>query len=197
MNQIAGMDPEKADKESSASRPMAVATLWGFAEATLFFIVPDVWTSVAGRTQLKTGLQACLFAMAGALLGGTLMYVWGSLDEAAAITVVEKLPAISTDMVERANSELDEHKGFALFTGPLRVTPYKIYAVHSSGAGIGFVTFLLVSLPSRLIRFLAITLFSHYALKLLPLFRIKIRPLTALVTAWVVFYIFYFTLLPG
>jgi hypothetical protein len=178
------MELPSASQKGFTKRSMLVAVFWGLGEATLFFLVPDVWTSIAGRTKLKNGLMACLFAGAGALVGGTMMYVWGSADEARAISVVEKVPAISLEMTERAN-------------GPLRITPYKIYAVYSSGAGIGYLTFLLVSLPSRLIRFLAVTILSHYALKLLPLFRIKVSPLVVLVAAWVIFYGFYFALLPG
>ncbi len=51
-----------------------VAGLWGLAEATLSFIVPDVWLSLASRRCLKTGLQACLWALASALAGGVLVY---------------------------------------------------------------------------------------------------------------------------
>jgi membrane protein YqaA with SNARE-associated domain len=191
------MEAEASGRNQFPGWPMVVAALWGFAEATLFFIVPDVWTSINGRARLKTGLLACLFAVAGALGGGTVMYVWGSVDAGGAIGLVEKLPAISLEMTERAHSELEARGEVALFTGPLRVTPYKIYAIFSPGAGIGYLTFLLVSLPSRLIRFTAVTLFCHYALKLLPLVRIKLDPLIVLVLGWVFFYVFYFSLLPG
>jgi hypothetical protein len=66
-----------------------VAGLWGLAEATLFFIVPDVWLSLAGRQQLKSGLQACLWALAGPLAGGALVYVWGVYDRPEALAVIE------------------------------------------------------------------------------------------------------------
>lgn len=46
-----------------------IAALWRFAEATLFFIAPNVWLSLAGRQELRRGLMACLYALAGALLG--------------------------------------------------------------------------------------------------------------------------------
>jgi membrane protein YqaA with SNARE-associated domain len=51
-----------------------VALIWGFAEASLFFIVPDVWLSFAGREKLSKGIRACVFALAGALIGGAVMY---------------------------------------------------------------------------------------------------------------------------
>ncbi|GEM_PF-3959884 len=48
-----------------------VALAWGFAEATLFFIVPDVWLTLVARERLRTGLIASLYSLAGALAGGT------------------------------------------------------------------------------------------------------------------------------
>jgi hypothetical protein len=38
----------------------AIALIWGFAEATLFFVVPDVWLTLAGRDKFHRGLVACL-----------------------------------------------------------------------------------------------------------------------------------------
>jgi len=34
----------------------AIALIWGFAEATLFFVVPDLWLTLAGRDKLHRGL---------------------------------------------------------------------------------------------------------------------------------------------
>lgn len=174
-----------------------VAALWGFLEATLFFIVPDVWTSMAGRSRLRTGLLACLVAVAGALAGGTVMYYWGAADPAAAGAVVEKVPAISPVMMEQARAGLEERGVSALFFGPLRVTPYKVFAIYSQAAGIGLPAFILVSCLSRLLRFFITTTFCHYALKLLPLLHLRVDPLLALGLGWAVFYAFFFSLLPN
>ena len=52
---------------------------------SLFFIVPDVWISfVAVRRGWKAGVWAACFACLGALIGGSVMYVWGSRDAEAA-----------------------------------------------------------------------------------------------------------------
>ena len=59
------------------------AGLWGLAEATLFFIVPDVWLNLAGRRRLEAGLL-------GALIGGALIYFWGAHDKPGAVTLMEK-----------------------------------------------------------------------------------------------------------
>ena len=190
--------------ESSERKPngnpgwvSGVAVLWGFAESVLFFLVPDVWTSIAGRSKLKCGLFACLYAVGGALVGGTVMYVWGANDLDGASAIVEKLPAINQAMVERVQVELEEQGSFALFVGPLRVTPYKVYSIHALQSGIGFGLFLLVSAISRLIRFVAITVFCHYALKLGPIIGLKVNPLILLVVGWIAFYTFYFFVMPN
>jgi len=61
----------------SALRDHAVAGLWGFAEATAFFVVPDVWLSAVALRNLPRGLTGAASATAGALVGGA---VGGVLD---------------------------------------------------------------------------------------------------------------------
>ena len=75
---------------------MLIAGIWGFAEATLFFIVPDVWlTLIAVRRGLVPALAACGWALAGALAGGLAMYAWGVFDSAAARDVRQpSVPAL-------------------------------------------------------------------------------------------------------
>ena len=70
--------------------PFAAAFAWGFAEATLFFVVPDVWlTLIAVRRGLRPALVACGWALAGALAGGLAMYAWGAFDTATAREALE------------------------------------------------------------------------------------------------------------
>ena len=45
---------------------VAVA-VWGFAEATLFFIVPDVLLSYVALKNLRAALLTCFIATGGAL----------------------------------------------------------------------------------------------------------------------------------
>lgn len=46
------------------------AFAWGLAEATFFFIVPDVFTTRLALQDFKRALISCIFTLAGALLGG-------------------------------------------------------------------------------------------------------------------------------
>jgi hypothetical protein len=173
------------------------ALLWGLAEATVFFIVPDVWLSFAGRTKLRAGLAASLYCLAGAMAGGALIYLWGRHDLSEATDLVEKVPAISTAMVERVQEELSEMGVLAVLFGPLKGTPYKVYAAQAFHAGIGIWLFLLISIPARLIRFVLVTAFCYYALKGLVRWRPGWNRVVVLFVGWVLFYIFYFTVMPG
>ncbi len=175
----------------------AIAALWGLAEATVFFIVPDVWLTVAGRRDLRRGLFACLFALAGALAGGALMYGWGARDAAAALRLIETLPAIDAAMVVRVEEALRAQGLHAMVLGPLSGTPYKIYAVHAGAAGIDWWLFLLLSVPARIIRFVGVTVVAHYALRVVAHLQPAWNPLLVLVVGWSLFYAGFFASMPG
>jgi len=51
------------------------AFLWGFAEATLFFIVPDVLlTLLAVRFGWRRAIMPLLFCLSGAVVGGAVFF---------------------------------------------------------------------------------------------------------------------------
>jgi len=172
-----------------------LAGIWGLAEATVFFIVPDVWLSIVGRDKLRTGLIACVYSLAGALLGGLVMYFWASTDQASATQLLNKIPAINSELIKDVNSQLIEQGLVAVLFGPLSGTPYKIYAVQAAGLGLSLWPFLLVSLGARLLRFMFVTILCHYALKIVNRVIDKKYNLSILIIGWIVFYLFYFTIM--
>jgi len=90
-------------------RANVIASLWGFAEATLFFIVPDVLLSWLALRSRRTAFLACLYALAGALVGGTAMWVWGRFDPQTARQLIASLPAIDTAIIASAHQQLADH----------------------------------------------------------------------------------------
>lgn len=136
------------------SRDDRVAALWGFAEATIFFLVPDVWISaVALRAPWRAAWRAAVWALLGALVGGTVMHVWGATAAAAAERVLDWVPAIAPETIARVRGEL-RHDGYlAVLLGPLGGTPYKIYAVESGRLGMPLAGLLAITVPARLLRF--------------------------------------------
>ncbi|WP_052807312.1 hypothetical protein [Risungbinella massiliensis] len=139
---------------------MLAAFVWGLAEATIFFIIPDVILTYIALQNIKKALLACLFALIGALIGGTSLYFWSLSDPATVITVLNIIPAINSEMIQEVERSLRQDGLLAMVLGPTQGIPYKIYASYASYAptvGIGYLTFLLASIPARLMRFLAVT----------------------------------------
>ena len=172
---------------------MLIAGLWGFAEATLFFLVPDVWlTSLAVRRGLKPALLSCLAALAGALLGGLAMYSWGAANPEAARDMLDRVPAIDPTMIAEVRTALSEDGVTAIFLGPLYGVPYKIYAVEAAGAGIALTSFLAASIPARLLRFVLLTV-AAWSISAALSRRTAPRARTALpIAVWAAFYAAYF-----
>ena len=172
-----------------------IAGLWGFAEATLFFLVPDIWlTAIAARRVLISALLACLAALAGALLGGLAMYGWGASNPETARAVLDWVPGINVTMITEVQTALNEDGAMAMFLGPLQGVPYKLYAVEAAGAGVGLAAFLAISVPARLVRFLMLTVAVLAISRALsghvgPRFRTGL-----LAGAWIVFYAAFFTI---
>ncbi len=177
------------------ARANAIASLWGFAEATLFFIVPDVLLSWLALRSTKSGLIACLFALLGALVGGSAMWLWGRIDPDSARAIFELLPAIGGDSIASVQMQLADSGITALFLGPLGGTPYKIYAVEAANLGFGLAIFLAVSIPARLTRFVLVTIASGVASRVLRR-RFSLRTVQMIhVGCWAVFYAWFFTVM--
>ncbi len=183
--------------DSPSARPVnALAAVWGAAEATLFFIVPDVLLSRIALQDRRQALLACLWALGGALLGGALIWTAGYIDPAPARSLFVEIPAISLGMIERVQEQIEDLGLWAVFIGPLIGTPYKLYALEAATAGFGWLPFLLVSVPARLLRFVVIVLLTSAIANGLRRFA-SMRVLRAChLLAWTAFYAWYFTVMP-
>jgi membrane protein YqaA with SNARE-associated domain len=177
---------------------MATAALWGFAEATLFFIVPDVLLSaIAVWRGRRAALHATAWTIAGAILGGLLMYRWSVRDCVGVVAVLDHLPAVSAAMIVGVRDALERSGAGGMVIGAFTGVPYKIYAVMAPQAGVSLATFLAVSMPARALRFVAVVLLADRVNRLLAA-RLSLRGRTTLLAAvWLVFYGFYFALMPS
>ncbi len=175
---------------------MILAFLWGFAEATFFFIIPDVIITLFALHGFRSGLDASLLALAGALLGGSGMYWWAVFRKDKAYHFVLGVPAIGEKMMQQVQIGLKKDGLFAMVLGPLRGIPYKSYAILAPRAGIGFIPFLLASIPARFIRFILTALLAWViAEKLFPGFSMSVK-YGVWSIVWVIVYIIYFRLHP-
>lgn len=176
-----------------------VAGLWGTAEATVFFIVPDLWTSWLALHNPKRGMATTVSALAGALVGGATTYTTAqSMTSEATENALTSVPGISADMVTDVARQLDEQGWVALVLGPTRGVPYKIYACTLGHGEASFGTFMALSVPARMLRFLAVTGGVAGLGKLADRLGLSQKGKSVIfVAGWAGFYTWYFTLGPG
>lgn len=134
----------------------AFAFLWGLAEATLFFIVPDVLLSLLALKNRRHAWIASGYAVAGAMLGGALMYAWTARDAGQVYSLLVSIPAISPELIDRARAQLDEWGYPSLFAGAFSGVPYKLYASEAGAAVLPLAGLLAVTIPARALRFVLV-----------------------------------------
>jgi len=178
----------------SSRAALAIAFAWGLAEATFFFIVPDVLLTLLARGALKPALKASGAALAGALVGGACMYAFASAAPDAARAALDYVPAISPTLIARVAGQTDEYGLIAILTGPLKGIPYKIYAVCWGAQGRSFAGFLLISIPARYVRFFLSAVVARLLARALEPFTKRRASVEILILAgiWTAFYGFYF-----
>lgn len=170
-----------------------IASIWGFAEATLFFFVPDIWISILALQSGRQGLIACLYAFVGAVVGGLIMYYLGRADVQSMNKLLNKIPAIRMEDILKVQSDIQKSGATAVLFGPMSGIPYKIYAVNAH-SDMSVTAFALVSIPARLIRFIFIALITTFASERFLATFSPIGKLQIVLIVWVTFYIVYFLL---
>lgn len=173
---------------------VALSFFWGLAEATLFFIVPDVLLSLVSIFSLRRVWRHIAAAIAGAVAGGALMFFWAQTNPDSARGAVEKVPFVTEAMFAHVDAGFRKSGMLALYRGPMTGTPYKIYALAAPKFA-SFASFVLATIPARGWRFILVSLFSAACAGVL---RVRWnRSLGQLARwhalAWTVFYVFYWT----
>jgi hypothetical protein len=171
-----------------------IGFLWGFAEGTLFFIIPDILLSWASLTGAKRGMKIAGAIVAGALVGGLCMYVWAESKPASARSVVASVPFVRTVMFEKVREDYSVHGVAGMLRGPSSGIPYKIYAVLAPPF-CGLLQFLLTSIPARLERLaLSWFIFTIFGWLFGSWMRIHRRlTITLFAIVWIGIYAFYWT----
>jgi hypothetical protein len=134
-------------------RGRLAAFAWGAAEASFFFLVPDILLSFVALTAPRRVGGHLAVAMAGALLVGALMFQWSASTSLARMWVA-KVPRVSASMFDQADADLRSHGAWGAVFGPARGIPYKVYAVQAPGHAITLGAFVVASVPARLWRML-------------------------------------------
>jgi membrane protein YqaA with SNARE-associated domain len=154
------------------------AFAWGLAESTFFFFVPDILFTATALFSFKASLRQIALVLAGALVGGSLMFTWGLRDPERARSAVGKVPFVTGRMLEKVDIDLASSGLWGMCKGPMSGIPYKAYAVRAGKHG-SWPLFIIASVPARLERLLlAWLVFTAAAIPLRK--RIREHPRVAL-----------------
>jgi len=123
------------------------------------------------------------------------MFCWGNYNLKGAEGFLTEIPAIDKQLLQKVEGQIENDGVKATFYGPITGRPYKIYSVYAGAKGISFPSFLLVSIPARLLRFILLTWITWWvASKLLAKLQVRSRTLI-LSGIWIAFYGWYFSVM--
>ena len=119
------------------------------------------------------------------------MFTW-AVQGPGAHNAVAHVPAVHTAMFERADHDFQLYGIWGVSLGPVRGIPYKVYAVEAP-AYYRLWSFLLVTVPARLWRLLAVWIgFAGAGMLLRKLGRESLAPVLHAIF-WIVTYAIYWT----
>lgn len=170
---------------------------WSFAEAILFVIVADLPISwIAVRHGWRRASLAALIASVAASAGGAVTYVLAAANPERMRELTAALPGIDFAMIDAAAGDLVSGGSAAMLVGALSGVPYKLYALAAGAQDWGLLAFTAASPFVRLPRFmLAALLPALIASSLSPWLGLRAR-LRLLAAFWLLFYAFYFAVMP-
>jgi membrane protein YqaA with SNARE-associated domain len=163
--------------------------VWGFAEASFFFVVPDVIISLVTMFSPRQGLKQVGAALVGATVGGMLLFSLAHHDPDAAHGLLRHVPWLRAGMIEDARRDFHEEGAWGMMRGPAKGLPYKVYAVLAP-AHISWLAFLLVTPLDRVSRFFG-TWMTFSAVRWFLRRRIDAHPritIAAMAVKWLLFY---------
>lgn len=174
--------------------PLWAGFLFGFAEATLFFVVPDVIITWAALFSPRQAIRQLAAVLCGSLVGGIVMYSLARLHPELMRSAVDAVPFIPSVMFDTVQSGFDAHGAWSMCMGPLSGIPYKVYAVLAP-VHVPLLLFVLISIPARIERLalsLAIFVAAGWAFRRFQPGRM-VPPVLAFITYWTVVYVSYWT----
>jgi len=169
-----------------------ISGLWGFAEATFFFVIPDVFLSLIAVLQWPRTWKHVLSAVAGAVLGGAFLFHLAAADQQKARAAVIRVPFIREHMLAKVDDGLRNEGWYALFWGSIEGIPYKLYAVEAPRFTLE-TRFLLATPPARAVRFFLVwSCFGLVSGWLRTRFALRISHLLPIYSlVWIVVYALY------
>jgi len=182
----------------STPAAVRVAGVWAFAEAILWFIVPDVWIGLVGLFAPRRVPVSVAAIILGAMAGAAVLAVLTTVAPAGVGGLLTGIPGIRPDDLATVRSELESQGLPAFLGGAFQGNPVKLYVHEATLLGFGPPAILFVAL-NRVVR---VGLFGLVMAAIGIIARRLIRriPRVALATyvgSWTVFYVAYFAMRAG
>ena len=108
-----------------------LGVLWGLAEATVFFLVPDILITASALFAPRRSFAQMIAILIGALIGGALLYTAADKYPDETKAVVLQVPFIKMRTLEESDRQMQEHGMLAIPLGAFSGVPYKTYAVNA------------------------------------------------------------------
>lgn len=173
-----------------------VGFIWGLAESTVFFVVPDVGVAFIAAMSPRDWWKPALASIVGTLVGSIFLFlaihVWIG---GHASQLLLSVPGIHPAMVALATARISDHGAGALLPAAFQGIPYKVYATQLTLAGVSLPMLLLWTIPSRALRLVPVAAAAGAGGSILQgslrrHFRLWVG---AYVLFWVAFYAWYWT----
>lgn len=173
---------------------LAIVAIWSAAEAAIFFLVADIPISwIAIKSGIRAGLVAAATAAIASLGGALAVFAWAGQDATGATATMTALPGIDRALI--TDAAYLYHQGcWSMLQGSFTGVPFKLFALEAAQRSDA--AFLLVAPLLRFPRYFAVALLlGGIGNALAPITTLRQR-LIALSCAWILFYAFYFTVMP-
>jgi len=173
-----------------------VGFVWGLAESTVFFIVPDVGVAFVAAMSPRNWWKPALTSIAGTLVGAVILFLAIQLWVSASAThLLLRIPGIHPASLALASARVSDHGAGALLVAAFQGIPYKVYATELTLAGVSLPVLLLWTIPSRALRLVPVAAAAGAGGRILQgsLRRHFGLWVGAYVLFWVAFYTWYWT----
>jgi membrane protein YqaA with SNARE-associated domain len=130
--------------------------------------------------------------VAGALVGGSLLYGFAAWQPAHAAQAVDAVPGITHHVWQEAQTNYDQTGLLAILYGPLKTIPYKVYTILAPPNDVSYLQFIAISVPARMLRFVLLTALVAAVSNLLSKFASLRSRYLIFACCWITAYILYF-----
>ena len=149
--------PSRWHRLAASRTTLWIALAWGFAEATLFFVVPDVWLGFIALFAPFRVPRAFVAVLVGAMAGSLVLW-WLAPVLPLLGEVIAGLPAIGPAAMETARRAVTTEGLPAMVNLPFQGPPLKVYVHAAALAGSSGFELLLFVVLNRIARIVPLVL---------------------------------------